>query len=192
MALKESTMLALGTPMPDFALPEVRSQEIIRPKTFQDKAGFLVMFICRHCPYVVHVQEELTKLGREYQDKDLGILGVSSNDAAGYPADAPSRLKEMAEQLGWEFPYCYDETQGVAKAFTAACTPDFFVFDQQRCLVYRGQLDGSRPGNGQPVTGQDLRGALDAVLAGEPVTSQQRPSAGCNIKWKPGNEPDYA
>jgi len=192
MGLKESTMLALGTPMPDFALPDVRSQEIISPKTFQDKAGLLVMFICRHCPYVVHVQEQLTKLGREYQDTDLGILGVSSNDAAGYPADAPPRLQEMAEQLDWQFPYCYDETQGVAKAFTAACTPDFFVFDRQRCLVYRGQLDGSRPGNGQPVTGQDLRGALNAVLAGKPVNSQQRPSAGCNIKWKPGNEPGYA
>ncbi|MEC4679408.1 MAG: thioredoxin family protein [Nitrospirota bacterium] len=192
MALKESTMLALGTPMPDFALPDVRSQEIIRPKTFQDTVGLLVMFICRHCPYVVHVQEELTKLGREYQDKDLGILGVSSNDAAGYPADAPPRLQEMAEQLGWQFPYCYDETQSVAKAFTAACTPDFFVFDRQRYLVYRGQLDGSRPGNGQPVTGQDLRGALNAVLAGKSVNSQQRPSAGCNIKWKPGNEPGYA
>ncbi len=191
MALKESTMLALGTPMPDFALPDVRSQEIIRPMIFQDKAGLLVMFICRHCPYVVHVQEELTKLGREYQDKDLGILAVSSNDAAGYPADAPPRLREMAEQLDWQFPYCYDETQSVAKAFTAACTPDFFVFDRQRCLVYRGQLDGSRPGNGQPVTGQDLRAALNAVLAGKPVNSQQRPSAGCNIKWKPGNEPEY-
>ncbi len=192
MALKESTMLALGTPMPDFSLPDVCSQEIIRPKTFQDKAALLVMFICRHCPYVVHVQEELTKLGREYQDKDLGILGVSSNDATEYPADAPPRLQEMAEQLGWQFPYCYDETQSVAKAFTAACTPDFFVFDRQRYLVYRGQLDGSRPGNGQPVTGQDLRGALNAVLAGKPVNSQQRPSAGCNIKWKPGNEPGYA
>jgi len=192
MALKESTMLALGTPMPDFALPDVRSQEIIRPKTFQDTVGLLVMFICRHCPYVVHVQEELTKLGREYQDKDLGILGVSSNDATEYPADAPPRLQEMAEQLGWQFPYCYDETQSVAKAFTAACTPDFFVFDRQRYLVYRGQLDGSRPGNGQPVTGQDLRGALNAVLAGKSVNSQQRPSAGCNIKWKPGNEPGYA
>jgi len=192
MALKESTMLALGTPMPDFALPDVRSREIIRPKTFQDKVGLLVMFICRHCPYVVHVQEELSKLGREYQDKDLGILGVSSNDATEYPADAPPRLQEMAEQLGWQFPYCYDETQSVAKAFTAACTPDFFVFDRQRYLVYRGQLDGSRPGNGQPVTGQDLRGALNAVLAGKSVNSQQRPSAGCNIKWKPGNEPGYA
>lgn len=192
MALKESTMLALGTPMPDFALPDVRSQEMIRPKTFQGKAALLVMFICRHCPYVVHVQDELTKLGCDYQDTDLGILGISSNDAAGYPADAPQRLQEMAEQLGWPFPFCYDEAQDVAKAFTAACTPDFFVFNRQRCLVYRGQLDGSRPGNGQPVTGQDLRAALDAVLAGQLVSSQQRPSAGCNIKWKSGNEPDYA
>ena len=191
MALKESTMLALGTPMPGFALPDVSSQKIIRPEAFQDKSALLVMFICRHCPYVVHVQEELTKLGRDYQDTDLGILGISSNDAEGYPADAPPRLQEMVEQLGWQFPFCYDETQNVAKAFTAACTPDFFVFDRQRCLVYRGQLDGSRPGNGQPVTGQDLRAALDAVLAGQPVSSQQRPSAGCNIKWKPGNEPEY-
>jgi peroxiredoxin len=191
MSLKESTMLVLGTPMPDFALPDVCSQEMIGPKAFQDKAGLLVMFICRHCPYVVHVQEELTKLGRDYRDKDLGILGISSNDATGYPADAPPRLREMAEHLGWQFPYCYDETQAIAKAFTAACTPDFFVFDRRRCLVYRGQLDGSRPGNGQPVTGRDLREALDAVLAGQPVSSQQRPSAGCNIKWKPGNEPEY-
>ena len=191
MALKESTMLSLGTPLPDFALPDVCSQELISPETFQNKSALLVMFICRHCPYVVHVQDELTKLGRDYQGTDLGVLGISSNDAIGYPADAPPRLQEMAEQLGWQFPFCYDETQAVAKAFTAACTPDFFVFDDQRCLVYRGQLDGSRPGNGQPVTGQDLRAALDAVLAGRPVASQQRPSAGCNIKWKPGNEPDY-
>lgn len=192
MALKESTMLALGTSLPDFALPDVRSQEVIRPETFQEKSVLLVMFICRHCPYVVHVQEELTRLGRDYQAKGLGILGISSNDASGYPADAPSRLKEMAEQLDWQFPYCYDETQAVAKAFTAACTPDFFVFDRQRHLVYRGQLDNSRPGHGKPVTGQDLRTALDAALTGHPVASQQRPSAGCNIKWKPGNEPAYA
>ncbi|MFA9561907.1 MAG: thioredoxin family protein [Nitrospirota bacterium] len=191
MALKESTMLALGTPMPSFALPDVRSQEIIDPETFQNKSALLVMFICRHCPYVVHVQEELTKLARDYQEKDLGILGISSNDVTGYPADAPPRLKEMAEQLGWQFPYCFDETQAVAKAFTAVCTPDFFLFDRQRHLVYRGQLDESRPGNGKRVTGQDLRAALDAVLSGQPVSSQQRPSAGCNIKWKPGNEPNY-
>jgi len=192
MALKESTMLALGTQMPDFVLPDVCTQTMISPETFREKHALLVMFICRHCPYVVHVQDELTLLERDYQEKDLGILGISSNDVTGYPDDAPLRLKEMAEQLGWKFPYCYDETQAVAKAFTAACTPDFFVFDNQRRLVYRGQLDDSRPGNGKPVNGQDLRTALDAVLAGQPVASQQRPSAGCNIKWKPGNEPDYA
>ena len=192
MALKESTMLALGTQMPDFVLPDVRTQTMISPETFREKAALLVMFICRHCPYVVHVQDELTRLGQDYAKKDLGILGISSNDITEYSADAPIRLKEMAEQLGWEFPYCYDETQAVAKAFTAACTPDFFVFDHQRYLVYRGQLDDSRPGNGKPVNGQDLRTALDAVLGGQPVTNQQRPSAGCNIKWKPGNEPAYA
>ncbi len=192
MALKESTMLALGTQMPDFVLPDVRTQSMISPETFREKAALLVMFICRHCPYVVHVQDELTRLGRDYQEKNLGILGISSNDSTGYPADAPMRLKDMAEQLEWKFPYCYDERQSVAKAFTAACTPDFFVFDHQRHLVYRGQLDSSRPGNGQPVNGQDLRTALDAVLSGKPVTNQQRPSAGCNIKWKPGNEPAYA
>ncbi|MDH5562884.1 MAG: thioredoxin family protein [Nitrospirota bacterium] len=192
MALKESTMLALGTSLPDFALPDVRSQKIVRPETFQENPVLLVMFICRHCPYVVHVQDELTRLAKDYEEKGVGILGVSSNDARGYPADAPSRLQEMAEQLGWQFPYCYDETQAVAKAFTAACTPDFFVFDRQRHLVYRGQLDESRPGNRKPVTGRDLRAALDAALTGQPVPSQQRPSAGCNIKWKPGNEPAYA
>jgi len=192
MALKESTMLALGTQLPDFVLPDVCTQNNISPETFRGKRALLVMFICRHCPYVVHVQDELTRLGRDYEGKDLGIFGISSNDVIGYPADAPSGLKKMAEQLGWKFPYCYDETQAVAKDFTAACTPDFFVFDHQRRLVYRGQLDGSRPGNGKPVTGQDLRAALDAVLAGQPVPSLQCPSAGCNIKWKPGNEPAYA
>ena len=192
MALKESTMLALGTQMPDFVLPDVCTQSMISPETFREKASLLVMFICRHCPYVVHVQDELTRLERDYEVKNLGILGISSNDSTEYPADSPMRLKDMAEQLGWAFPYCYDETQEVAKAFTAACTPDFFVFDHPRHLVYRGQLDSSRPGNGQPVTGQDIRTALDAVLGGQPVPNQQRPSAGCNIKWKPGNEPAYA
>ncbi len=192
MALKESTMLALGTVMPDFSLPDVRTQKVISPEAFRGKHVLLVMFICRHCPYVIHVQDELTRLASDYREKELGILGVSSNDVSGYPADSPARLAEMAEQLGWQFPYCYDETQAVAKAFTAACTPDLFVFDKERSLVYRGQLDKSRPGNGKPVDGQDLRLALDAVLAGNPVASQQHPSAGCNIKWKPGNEPDYA
>ncbi len=191
MALTESTMLALGTPMPDFTLPNVRTQALISPTTFKAKLGLLVMFICRHCPYVVHVQEEISRLGQDYEGKNLGILAISSNDINNYPADAPPRLKEMAVQLGWKFPFCYDETQAVAKAFTASCTPDFFVFDSERRLVYRGQLDGSRPGNGQPVTGQDLRKALDAVIAGHPVAGEQRPSAGCNIKWKSGNEPEY-
>ncbi len=192
MALKESTMLALGTALPDFSIPDVSTKKVITPETFQGKRALLVMFICRHCPYVVHVQDELTKLEKDYQHKNLGILGISSNDVGGYPQDSPSRLQEMAEQLGWQFPYCYDEAQDVAKVFTAACTPDFFVFDQDRSLVYRGQLDDSRPGNGKPVTGLDLRAALDAVLVGQPVARGQRPSAGCNIKWKAGNEPEYA
>ncbi len=193
MALKESTMLALGTPMPSFALPDVCTQKMISPEVFEGKIGALVMFICRHCPYVVHVQDELTRLGREfYEGKNLGILAISSNDAHRYPADSSLRLKEMSEQLGWTFPFCYDETQSVAKDFTAACTPDFFVFDSQRHLVYRGQLDASRPGNKTPVTGEDIRLALDAVLAGHSVPGKQRPSAGCNIKWKSGNEPVYA
>lgn len=192
MALTESRMLALGTSMPNFLLPDVRVGEMISPENFQQKHALLVMFICRHCPYVVHVQDELTRLEQDYEGKGLGILGISSNDVMGYPADAPLRLKEMAEQLEWKFPYCYDETQAVAKAFTAACTPDFFLFEEQRHLVYRGQLDGSRPGNGKPVNGEDLRAALDAVLVGEAMVKQQSPSAGCNIKWKSGNEPEYA
>ena len=192
MALKESTMLPLSTQMPNFELPDVRTQAMISPETFRENDALLVMFICAHCPYVVHVQEELTRLGLDYEEKNLGILGISCNDVSTYPADAPMQLKAMAERLKWKFPYCYDETQVVAKDFTAACTPDFFVFDSQRCLVYRGQLDDSRPGNGKPVTGRDLRSALDSVIARESVTTQQRPSAGCNIKWKSGNEPDYA
>ncbi|RMH31598.1 MAG: thioredoxin family protein [Nitrospirae bacterium] len=192
MALTTSTMLSLGTPLPDFQLPDVVSGKIISPETFRDKKALLVMFICRHCPYVVHVREELAKLGRDYIDRGVGIVAISSNDAAQYPDDAPDKLKEMAEQLGFVFPLCYDESQEVAKRFTAACTPDFFLFDQNRRLVYRGQLDDSRPGNNIPVTGKDLRAAIEAVLAGQPVSPDQKPSAGCNIKWKPGNEPDYA
>ena len=191
MALKVSTMLPLGTPLPHFALPDVRTGHVVSPENFVGKHAFLVMFICRHCPYVVHVQEELVKLGRDYQEKNVGIVAISSNDVKNYPQDSPPRLKEMAEELGLTFPYCYDESQQVAKAFTAACTPDFFLFDGERKLVYRGQLDDSRPGNGKPVTGLDLRRALDAVLEGKPVPVVQKPSAGCNIKWKTGNEPDY-
>ncbi|HNP30843.1 MAG TPA: thioredoxin family protein [Nitrospirales bacterium] len=191
MALKVSTMLPLGTLLPHFELPDVRTGQIVSPESFVGKQAVLVMCICRHCPYVVHVQEELAKLGRDYQEKNVGIVAISSNDVKNYPQDSPARLKEMARDLGFRFPYCYDESQEVAKALTAACTPDFFVFNEERKLVYRGQLDDSRPGNGKPVTGRDLRTALDAVLGGKPVPGVQKPSAGCNIKWKTGNEPAY-
>ena len=178
-------MVALGTPAPDFSLPDVVSGKTISLQTFAAKKALLVMFMCRHCPYVQHVQEELARLGRDYGAKDVGVVAISANDAKNYPEDAPASLKAMAVELQFSFPYCYDESQAVAKAYSAVCTPDFFLFDQARRLVYRGQLDDSRPGNGQPVTGRDLRAALDAVLAGQPVISTQRPSAGCNIKWKP-------
>jgi peroxiredoxin len=191
MALKVSTMLPLGTPLPHFELPDVRTGHMVSPETFVGKDAMLVMFICRHCPYVVHVQEALAKLGRDYQHHNVGIVAISSNDVKNYPQDSPSRLKEMAEELGLTFPYCYDESQAVAKAFTAACTPDFFLFNRERKLVYRGQLDDSRPGTGKPVTGRDLRMALEATLVGKPLPVLERPSAGCNIKWKAGNEPDY-
>ena len=150
------------------------------------------MFICKHCPYVVHVKEELSRIGQDYHNKGIGIVAISSNDVRKYPEDGPSSLKTMAAQWGLTFPVCYDESQETAKLFTAACTPDFFLFGEDRTLVYRGQMDDSRPGNGIAVTGRDLRRALDAVLSGNPVDSAQKPSAGCNIKWKPGNEPAYA
>jgi len=193
MAATPSTMLLeLGAPAPDFQLPDVVTGKTISLDTFAGKKALLVMFICRHCPYVVHVQEELARLGRDYAAKSVGIVAISSNDAAAYPMDAPPSLKRMAEELGFNFPFCYDETQETAKAYAAACTPDFYVFDENRRLVYRGQLDDSRPGNGIPVTGRDLRAAIDAVLEGRPAPSVQKPSLGCNIKWKPGNEPRYA
>ena len=191
MALIHSTMLALGTTVPDFELPDVVSGRTIRPDQFAGQKGLLVMFICRHCPYVVHVQRELGRLGKDYAGKPLGMIAISSNDVDNYPEDRPERLRAMAGELEFTFPYCYDESQAVAKAFTAACTPDFFLFDKTRKLVYRGQLDDSRPGNGRPVTGKDLRAAIDAVLAGQPVSQDQRPSAGCNVKWKPGGVPTY-
>ena len=186
MALTPSTMLALGTNAPAFRLPDVVSGKTISLDAFAGKPVLLVMFICRHCPYVQHVQHELAKLGKDDAGTRLGIVAISANDAANYPDDAPDKLREMAETLGFTFPFCYDESQDVAKAYTAACTPDFFLFDAARKLVYRGQLDDSRPGNNKPVTGRDLRAAIDAVLAGQPVSKDQRPSIGCNIKWKPG------
>jgi peroxiredoxin len=193
MARTPSVMVALGTPAPDFHLPDVVTGKMISLDTFADKTGLLVMFICRHCPYVKHIQNELAKLGRDYQDKDLGIVAISSNDAEKYPEDSPESLKEMAKELGFTFPFCYDETQAVAKAYQAACTPDFYLFDRERKLVYRGQFDDSRPKSDPPipVTGKDLRAAIDALLSGQPISPDQRASIGCNIKWKPGNEPDY-
>ncbi|MBD2294047.1 thioredoxin family protein [Anabaena sphaerica FACHB-251] len=191
MVLTASTMLPLGTKAPEFHLPEVVSGEKISLATFADKKALLVMFICRHCPFVKHIQHTLAQLGKDYFNSDLGIIGISANDAQNYPNDAPESLKEMAIELGFQFPLCYDETQATAKAYTAACTPDFFLFDKERNLVYRGQLDDSRPSNNKPVTGADLRAAIEAVLADQPVTSEQQPSVGCNIKWKPGNEPSY-
>ena len=184
MAATESRMLALGTAAPDFRLPDVVSGDTISLATFADKKALLVMFICRHCPFVVHVKHELVRLGKDYAGKSAGIVAISSNDADKYPDDAPASLKEMAAELGFRFPLCHDETQQVAKAYSAACTPDFFLFDGQRKLVYRGQLDESRPGNSVPVTGRDLRAAIEAVLAGKPVNPNQTPSIGCNIKWK--------
>lgn len=191
MALTTSTMLLLGTQAPDFHLPEVVLGKTISLSTFADKKALLVMFICRHCPFVKHIQDELTQLGQDYFSSDLGIVAISANDANNYPDDAPDSLKELVTQLGWEFAFCYDESQETAKAYTAACTPDFFVFDGNRQLAYRGQLDDSRPSNGKPVTGADLRAAIEAVVAGKPVNSEQKPSVGCNIKWKPGNNPSY-
>ncbi|NEP24481.1 thioredoxin family protein [Moorena sp. SIO3I6] len=191
MALVNSTMLPLGTKAPEFQLPDAVSGETISLETFAGKQGLLVMFICRHCPFVKHVQGELAKLGKDYADANLGMVAISANDADNYPDDAPDKLKEMAQELGFTFPFCHDQTQETAQTYTAACTPDFFLFDANQELVYRGQLDDSRPSNGIPVTGKDLRAAIDAVLGSQPVNSEQKPSIGCNIKWKPGNEPAY-
>lgn len=184
-------MLPLGTEAPDFSLPNVDGKTVSRDDFAEEKA-LLVMFICNHCPYVKHIREGLAALGRDYQGKGVGVVAISANDAANYPEDSPSNMAEEAKRFGYTFPYLHDEAQEIAKAYSAACTPDFFVFDEERKLVYRGQLDDSRPGNDMPVTGQDLRAALDAVLAGQPVSEDQKPSIGCNIKWKPGNEPAYA
>ena len=191
MVRTASTMLELGTAAPDFALPDVVSGQTISLEDFAGKKALLVMFICRHCPYVKHVEQELARLGRDYEGKDLAIVAISSNDADEHPDDAPASLKEMAAELGFTFPFCYDESQAVAQAYSAACTPDFFLFNEERKLVYRGQLDDSRPGNEKPVTGSDLRAALDSVLGDRVVDPNQRASLGCNIKWKSGNEPAY-
>jgi peroxiredoxin len=188
----ESFMLPLGTPAPAFRLQDVVTGNWYTLNSFAGKSGLLVMFICRHCPYVQHVEDELARIGRDYREKSLGILAISSNDPVHYPDDAPKPLKEMAERLNFTFPFCFDETQEAAKAYRAACTPDFYLFNREQRLVYRGQLDESRPGNNKPVTGRDLRTALDAVLTGQPVDHNQRPSVGCSIKWKAGNAPSHS
>ena len=187
-----SVMLPLGTSAPPFALRDVASGRTYSLDSFTGKAALLVMFLCRHCRYVQHVEHEIAKIGHDYTDTGLGIIGISSNDPAYYPDDAPERLNEMAQRLNFHFPVCFDEAQDIAKAYKAACTPDFYLYDAERRLVYRGQLDDSRPSNRLPVTGRDLRAAIDAVLAGQLVERNQKPSIGCSIKWKPGNAPPYA
>jgi thiol-disulfide isomerase/thioredoxin len=182
-------MVELGRQASDFHLPSVADGRIVSLADFASHQGLLVMFICRHCPYVLHVKPELARLAADYIGKSVGVIGISSNDAQHYPDDAPEKLIELSRDL--DIPVLYDESQAVAKAYQAACTPDFFLFDEKRRLVYRGQLDDSRPGNNRALTGRDLRAAIDAVLSGKPIATEQRASIGCNIKWKPGNEPDY-
>jgi len=183
-------MLPLGSPAPDFQLVNVDGRTVSLAD-FDGAKALLVIFLCNHCPYVKHIAAHLAQLAAEYQQKGVAVVGINSNDPAGYPQDSPEQMVHEAEQRGYTFPYLFDEDQQVAKAYRAACTPDFYVFDADRKLVYRGQMDDSRPDSGIPVTGKDLRAALDAVLAGRPVAVVQRPSIGCNIKWKPGNEPEY-
>ena len=184
MARTASTMLALGTTAPNFSLPDVVSGKTITRDQVAGPRGLLVMFLCAHCPFVQHVNQELGRLGRDYAGRGIGIVAISSNDADTYPDDGPEGLRRQATEQGFQFPYLFDETQEVAHAYEAACTPDFFLFDANKKLVYRGQLDGSRPGNGVAVDGRDLRAAMDLVLAGKPVATEQKPSIGCNIKWK--------
>jgi peroxiredoxin len=189
MVKTASTMLPLGSTAPDFSLPDVDGKTVTR----EDVSGrpLLVVFMCNHCPFVIHIREQLVTFAKEYQAKGLAVIGISSNDVSTHPDDSPARMKEDAQKYGYTFPYLYDGSQSVAKAYQAACTPDFFLFDRQHKLVYRGQFDDSRPQSGIPVTGQDLRAACDAVLAGKPVPAGQKPSIGCNIKWKAGQEPRY-
>ena len=190
MSLTPSTMLPLGTVAPGFRLSDTDGKTVSLDE-FKGAPALLVAFICNHCPYVKHIRHELARLGKEYQGKGVAVVAISSNDVNNYPDDSPKMMAKEKAEVGYTFPYLYDESQQIALAYKAACTPDFYVFDKHQKLVYRGQLDGSRPGNPIPVTGKDLRAALDAVLAGKPVSDDQRPSIGCNIKWKRGNEPSY-
>jgi peroxiredoxin len=190
MAAVNSTMLELGTQAPPFRLPSATGGSV-SIEDFSNAKALLVMFICNHCPFVKHVRGELVRLAGDYAERGVAVVAINSNDWSAYPDDSPESMAEEARQYGYPFPYLYDETQEVARAYQAACTPDFFLFDADRRLVYRGQLDRSRPGNQEPVNGEDLRAALDALLEGKPVTAPQRPSLGCSIKWRPGNEPSY-
>jgi thiol-disulfide isomerase/thioredoxin len=191
MSLTPSTMLPLGESAPPFSLLDPDGK-LVSLDDFADARAVVVAFICNHCPYVKHLKPALAKFAVDYADRGVAFVAINSNDVDAYPADAPDKMKEDIDEFDYVFPYLFDPSQDVAKAYRAACTPDFFLFDRHRKLVYRGQLDASRPGNGIPVTGEDLRAAADAVLEGRPVTEKQIPSIGCNIKWKPGNEPDYA
>ena len=190
MVRTASTMLPLGTQAPEFSLPDAEGKTVSLGD-FADAPALLVVFMCNHCPYVKHVADGLAELARGYQARGVAVVGINANDVATYPDDAPDKMAKEAKRRGYTFPYLYDETQQVAKAYRAACTPDFYVFDHDRNLVYRGQMDSSRPDSSIPVTGEDLRAALDGALTGTPLPESQRPSIGCNIKWKPGNEPDY-
>lgn len=189
MALTPSTMLDLGTPAPDFRLPEPATGKTVALADFEGAPALVVIFMCNHCPYVKHIRKALAAFAREYQSRGLAVVGINANDAASYPDDSPEKMVEEVERIGYTFPYLYDDTQQVARAYRAACTPDLFLFDGERRLAYRGQFDDSRPGNDRPVTGADLRAAADAVLQGQPAPTEQKPSMGCNIKWKRGNQP---
>ena len=186
-----STMVPLGTPAPAYDLPDTEGSRH-RLEDHDAAPALLVMFICNHCPYVKHVNEKLAELTAGWMDRGVAVVGINSNDTVSHPTDSPEHMAKVAAEVGYPFPYLFDEDQSVARAYHAACTPDFFLYDGDRTLVYRGQLDGSRPGSGVPVTGSDLAAAVDAVLAGEPPVADQHPSMGCNVKWKPGNEPEYA
>lgn len=192
MSATSTMLLPLGTEAPDFALPNVLSGQMVKRDDFKEAKALVVIFACNHCPYVIHVKDEIARIAEEYQAKGVAFVAINSNDVEQYPEDSPENMKLKAEEWGWKFPYLFDETQEVAKAYRAACTPDFFVFDSARRLVYRGQLDDSRPKNNVPLNGADLRRALDAVLQGEMPSETQKPSVGCSIKWKPGNAPPYA
>jgi peroxiredoxin len=190
MVAVNSTMLPLGTRAPDFRLPDPSGNEVSLAD-FRIAPALLVVFMCNHCPYVKHIRDGLAKLARDYRPRGVAVVGINANDVANYPADSPAKMAAEAASAGYVFPYLYDETQAVAKAYRAACTPDFYVFGEDQRLVYRGQFDDSRPGNEMPVTGKDVRAALEAVLTGKTVAPNQKPSIGCNIKWKTGNEPEY-